>query len=126
MITRRQPVLARVRPVFRINGLCVQGFRTILRRLGYLWLIAVIAVGIVGTWLTHNPQSHEAAGRAVAAVAVEALSIDPEFGAAIEAAAVEGRHGNASKHPPLTVAQQWEQERREEEQRETIRAAFED
>jgi len=103
----------------------MQAVRTIFRNVARLWLIAVMVIGIVGTWLSRNPESHEAAGRVAAAAAIGALSLDPETREQIEAVALEERHSRTAPAAPLTVAQEWEQQRREEEQREAIRAAFE-
>lgn len=81
--------------------------RLVFKLVGAVWLIAVLAIGIGGTWLERNP---EAAG----AYALGAMNVDPkanplkQAGQLAEGAAM-ARDGLAAMHDLERSRAKWEQ-----------------
>lgn len=94
----------------------IRGF---FRVIGIVWLVAILAIGIGGTYLEHHPEA--AAGFALGAMNVDRdagpIEQARQFGegAAVgHALAAERRFAEKSREPK-SVAEQWSRDRAEDE-----------
>lgn len=76
--------------------------RTIFKVIGVVWLIAILAIGIGGAYLQHNPE-------AAAAYALGTMNVDPKAGVFRQAGQLA--EGVAEAHEGIEAMREIEQDR---------------
>lgn len=95
----------------------MNSIRTIFKLIGAVWLIAILVIGIGGTWLGRNPE-------AAAVYALGTMNVDPKAGVVGQAGQLA--QGVAAAHDGMKAMREMERDRRTERDLDDARRRYEE